>query len=456
MANPNAFSLERLHTFHEFFSSHPECTITEAANYAGLSFNTARRYYLLHKAGKLQSMLGQSHVKKVEASDKGVPQEGAKTNSDGSIELVTVNPCTLEDLLTACKVDLKLWQVARWVANKWEVGTKQEDGSVLRTPLYQVKAFLERIPGIDTANSLREVLEEIRRAPPVRPVVPKSAARCLEVDDPHLLEIDLADLHFDRLAWEGESGESWDMKISSHVAVQAVRRLLDLSSPFPVKRILYICGNDYYTTDTPADTTTAGTPQDADGRWQKSFKHGVRLQTELIDIMRRRAPVDVVVVPGNHDSTKMFYAGVVLEAVYSKCQDVRVINDARPRKYYRWGTTLLGYAHGHNEKHGTLPLIMAGEAPEDWAKTTHREFHVGHFHHKRETQFHAGIEVGPVRVRILPSLTATDGWHGSQGYVGAQKACEAYLWSEARGYVGHFSWGPGTRRDIPVTQGSGK
>jgi hypothetical protein len=438
---------ETIARFIKFRLANPQDTIAELSRKMDVPWASVSRWNESYKQGKF------AHV------SEPVPALGIKT-TDTSVELVDQNPKTLEEVLALCKVDLKVWRVERWVANKWEVGAKQEDGSILTTPLFQIKVWFERLPGLAEADALREVLEELRRKPIkslAKPgVVTGLSPSLLRVDDPHLLEIDLADLHFDRLAWDEESGENWDMKISSHVAVQAVRQLLALSAPFPIERILYICGNDFYTSDTPADTTTAGTPQDADGRWQKSFRNGVRLQVELINIMRSRAPVDVVVVPGNHDTTRAFYAGVVLDAMYSSSKDVRVINNAAPRKYYRWGTTLLGFSHGHSEKHGALPLIMAGEAPDDWAKTTHREFHVGHFHHKKETQFHTGQEFGPVRVRILPSLTATDGWHAAQGYVGAQKVCEAYLWSEARGYVGHFSWGPGGTRNIRVTQGSGK
>lgn len=442
------FNVKNIELFEQCRAEHPDYDSSQIARVTGIPETSVRRY-LSHRGGQAGAKSAL-----LPAGSETAPQPGARQTGPAEFELVTKSPATLDELLSACKVDLKAWRVSRWIANKWDVGAKQEDGSVLVTPLWQIKAFLERLPGAVPRDALLEAVEEIRARTPLRTGRHIISNTALDVQDPHLLELDLADLHFDRLNWEQESGENWDMKISSHVAVQAVQQLLALSAPFPVRRILYVCGNDFYTADTPADTTTAGTPQDVDGRWQKSFKLGVRLQVDLIDLMRRRAPVDVVIVPGNHDTTRMFYAGVVLEALYSKCSDVRVINNAAPRKYYRWGTTLIGFSHGHSEKHGALPLIMAGEAPDDWAKTTHREFHVGHFHHKKETQFHAGLEVGPVRVRILPSLTATDGWHASQGYVGARKACEAYLWSEARGYVGHFSWGPTARREISVTQGS--
>jgi hypothetical protein len=55
---------------------------------------------------------------------------------------------SLDDLLTACSVDLKTWQVERWKANKWEVGVKVgkgENARVVAEPLFQVEASLVRI-----------------------------------------------------------------------------------------------------------------------------------------------------------------------------------------------------------------------------------------------------------------------------------------------------------------------
>lgn len=51
---------------------------------------------------------------------------------------------TLDQLLKACQVDLKVWEVERYTVNKWEVGAKDPDGEIVVTPLFQVKATLRR------------------------------------------------------------------------------------------------------------------------------------------------------------------------------------------------------------------------------------------------------------------------------------------------------------------------
>jgi hypothetical protein len=424
-------------------ASDPRQTIKQISEATGIPWSSVKR---------VLAKIDQEKNRPAVSEQSSVPAVGERTGESASgpwVEVVHENPCTLEDLLVVCKVDRKVWQVSRHVVNKWSVGAKQADGSIVQTPLFQIKAFLEKKPGIDTANALMEVLVDIRANPPVEQAQPKNQCE-IAVDDPHLLIVNLCDLHFDRLAWLEESGTNWDMKISSSLAIQAVNNLLALTSAFPIRHILYVFGNDLYTADNHLDTTTAGTPQDVDGRWLHSFRRGVKLQHAIIELLRRRASVTAMAVAGNHDTCKTGYLGEVLSAMYSKSSDVTVSNTAQTRKYYRWGTSLFMFTHGNDVKHSALPLIMAGEAGADWSETTHREVFCGHYHHAKATQFNSGDEIGSVRVRILPSLTATDGWHSSKGFVGSKRASEVYIYGHSAGYVGNISWGPKEQRSIEV------
>jgi hypothetical protein len=381
----------------------------------------------------------------IESRPDALPEQGARTFPvDNSCELVTANPCTLEDLLVACKVDLTVWRVARHVLNKWEVGAKQIDGSVERTPLYQVKAWLERIPGVDDAKIVRETLEWIRQNPSV-PALPRVTDRpSLHVDDPHLLEMSVVDLHLGKLSWAPETGANYDSEIAASLHQQAIEGLWAKASVFAVQKILLIVGNDFFNVNGASNATAAGTPQSEDGRWAKTFRRGIAVLVAAIEFLRGKTPqgIEVRVIRGNHDAERVFMLGEVLAAMYAHTSDVRVINDVKKRQYMRWGTVLLGWTHGDGLKLDKLPLLMAGEADTLWAGARHREIHCGHFHTKKETQYHVGEEAGAVRVRVLPSLTAADEWHYNSGFVGSLRAAECYLWSQRTGYVGHFSWTP--------------
>lgn len=436
--NPNTPDPRRVALLEDFRRTNPdEHSATAISKATGVHKDAVRRWLRSNGVGPT------TPADTADAPPANLPKVGISVEGD-VYGLVSENPCTLEELLKACNVDLKVWHVARHVVNKWEVGTRNDDGTVRRTPLFQIKAWLERPPGADVIDALRETIEEISAGSTVPKFPPPDGKGDLAIDDPHCLEVSLPDIHIGKLTWAPEVGEHYDLKIAPTRAMQAAHALWAKAQVFPITRILLPLGNDYFNVNNAAGTTAAGTPQDEEGRWKKSFKVGVKLAVELIEFFRGKAVggIDVMMVPGNHDPERLYYLGCVLEGIYNGSVDVRINNGEKARKYFRFGTTLLGFTHGHGEKHDKLPLIMAAEAAKDWAETTHHEIHLGHLHHKKETLYHTGREFGPVRVRILPSLCPADEWHFTSGYVGAKRAAEAYLWSFKNGYTGHLSWSP--------------
>ena len=129
----------------------------------------------------------------------------------------------------------------------------------------------------------------------------------------------------------------------------------------------------------------------------------------------------------------------VLDAWYKNNKAVEVDTDPKPRKYIHYGVNLIGFTHGNEEQHRDLPASMAGEVPHEWANSSWREIHTGHFHRAKQIVVKHTDEFGGVRVRTLPSLSGTDSWHYQKGYVNNRRAAEAYLWNKSDGYAGHLS-----------------
>jgi hypothetical protein len=217
---------------------------------------------------------------------------------------------------------------------------------------------------------------------------------------------------------------------------------------FQYSRIVFPVGSDFFNSDTIYNTTTKGTPQDEDLRWQKTFNVGVRLLIDAISMLKQAGvPVDVIVIPGNHDFERSFYMGAYLEAWFNNDPIVNINNGASPRKYYKFGKVLLGFTHGSEEKEAALPLLMATdiESKPYWTDTTYHEWHVGHIHRKRDMKYTVldksritNEDLG-VTVRYLSSLTGTEEWHHKKGFVGAIKAGEAFVWNDESGLLAHLN-----------------
>lgn len=355
-------------------------------------------------------------------------REGATLESGKSATIRT-----LDDLLAACSVDLSRWFVDHYIVGKWDSTQRSDDGPVT-TEQFQVKAWLKPIRGADASRELiASLVADMATHAPRYPSVP----RLVPGDDAHMLELDPFDLHVGMLAWAAETGESYDSDIAVDLATRATARLIQLASGFHFERVLIPLGNDLLHTDRQVDgkggQTTRGTQQDVDTRRGKMVRAGIKLAITLIDMVRQVAPVEIVIVAGNHDTESMPMLGEVLAAWYRNDGDVTVRNDPCPRHYVRYGASLIGLTHGHEGKASDLPLIMATERP-DFGTATFKLWRCGHLHRKSETI----SEYSGVRVCVAPSLAARDSWHAFQGY-GHMRAMEAHVWHRDQGLIGQFT-----------------
>jgi len=68
---------------------------------------------------------------------------------------------TLEELIEYCEIDTDVWFVERYVANKWEMGYKDDNGVAHTKPLYQIKVWLLR--KIEAVKEEGDYIKEIGR-----------------------------------------------------------------------------------------------------------------------------------------------------------------------------------------------------------------------------------------------------------------------------------------------------
>jgi hypothetical protein len=356
-----------------------------------------------------------------------------------------------EDIVDEFNIDLNEWEIERFRVRTsegyrkdrkvdWHVkegrvtrGDVDDSGKMLVVPLYHIEVrFKRKSNEIEARNILVDLLADAKKFAPKYPkiVYPK-------LKDPCLYEIAMYDLHFGRLTWDEESGENYDIKISEKLIKSAFMKLLAAVKDYSVERILFPVGNDFFNVDSKFNTTTAGTPQQEDTRWQKTFRRGREICVSMIDQCSQIAPVDVLIIPGNHDQQRSFYLGEVLSAWYQNNKQVTIDNRSSIFKYYVYGNVLLGFTHGNDIKLEKLPFVMANDNPEQWARSKYREWHTGDKHHKKGlTPFED--EGSGMLVRIIRSLVPYDAWTFNSGYR-SLRAAESFLWSKSEGLKALFT-----------------
>jgi len=242
-----------------------------------------------------------------------------------------------------------------------------------------------------------------------------------------MAEISIADLHLGKLAWKPETGENYDHKIAEKRFMSVIYDFVERNK-YKLEKIVFVVGNDFFNYDTIEGTTTAGTRQDNDVRWQKLFVKGAELLVKAIDILSKIAPVEVIFVPGNHSKMAEFYAVNYIDAWFRNDDNVKVNTDPRTRKYIEFGKCLIGFTHGDKEKKRIFGNMQV-EVPEMWGRTKYREWHCGHYHSEQVKEEHGVI------VRNLSSITGTDAWHYESGYVGAIAKSQSFIWDKEKGLI---------------------
>ena len=340
---------------------------------------------------------------------------------------------TLDNLIKVAKINLEEWTIDRHIVNKWDVGTKVNEEVIVKE-LFQVKVWLKKNQEfVDVQKIKKEILDEIKNYSPVIKKIAYSEKK------DNILEINIFDLHFGKLASKNSAAEDYDTEIAKERFLKALNILVNRSSSFDFEKILFPIGNDFFNSDSLKNETTRGTPMDEHLLWQETIKKGRQLIQIGIEYLTRFAPVHIIVVPGNHDWQRMFMLGEMVEGWFHNNENVTIDNGFKPRKYYKYGKCLIGFTHGNNEKVGDLPLIMAQEQSMNWQDTKYREFHLGHLHHKREIKYKSTQEYKGIVIRYLRSLGGEDSWHNIKGYIGSIQTAESFVWNKNEGLIANFS-----------------
>lgn len=271
--------------------------------------------------------------------------------------------------------------------------------------------------------SVDELKNEIKEfAANYSAVVPAMSTPML--DNPIAYEISLPDIHYGKL-------HDYDLAEIEQQYVYVVKDLVEKAKGLEIEKFILPIGNDGMNSEGMRKTTTKGTPQDESAGWKETFRGYWKLMVKAIDYLKVIAPVDVIVVSGNHDYERMYYAGDVLSGWFRNDENVTVNNNNEPRKYYSYGNSMLMFTHGDNEKPAEMPLIMATEEPQMFAASKFREVHCGHFHKEMVNEYRG------VKVRFIPSICPNDEWHKKMGYQAARTG-QAYIWSKTRGLEGYL------------------
>ena len=251
----------------------------------------------------------------------------------------------------------------------------------------------------------------------------------VDATSPYAFIISATDFHWGMYSWDDETGSGFNREIAEARLHEHTSRILSRLPGRPEKIVVAV-GSDWFHIDGQTATTTRGTPQDVDGSPTEILITGCELTRQHIDMLAQVAPVEVVLMAGNHDRHNSFALLLYLDAWYRNQDHVTVIKDWKPRVYTTYGKTLIGFHHGDKTKTKDLGVCMAKEARREWGAADYHIFFGGHLHH------HHVQEVGGITHYQLPSLAGTDRWHAGEGYVTSDPSLVGYMVDKKTGISG--------------------
>jgi hypothetical protein len=277
----------------------------------------------------------------------------------------------------------------------------------------------------------------------------------------HLLVVDPADFHFNKMALAQEVGEDYNIDIAKRRLASGVEGLLSKAEGFGIDRIAFVLGNDFLHTDNSSNTTTSGTRQDAETLWWDAYTKAKEAFISAIEMCTEFAPVHLVHNASNHDWESGWMLSDSIGSWFRNDENVNIGKSSLSiahRKYMQYGRNLIGFTHGDGAKETDLTSIMQMESRKEWSETAFATWYLHHLHHKDRKSYgkkrpmriekdHTGVTIirpssavagQSVFTEVVRSASGADSWHHRNAYLSKQ-AIECFLHHVEDGPTARFT-----------------
>lgn len=270
----------------------------------------------------------------------------------------------------------------------------------------------------DWLDRVTDAFKEIERAKPVE--APKAVPTSLVN---HLV---FSDAHIGGMAWEPETGASWDLKIAERCLKQCYEALVSQMQP-AATCVLTILGDWMHYDKMEQMTTLSGHILDGDGRQPKMAEVAVAVLRHLIQrALKTHDKVVLIIAEGNHDLISSGWLRRMFALYFEDEPRIEIIDDPRPFYAVLIDDVLLGIHHGHLKSVGfkkaqaiknaeQLVAIFADEYRELWGQAKKVYVHTGHLHG------HVRIPVRGADVIQHPTIASRDSYAARHGWSNMRK-----------------------------------
>lgn len=328
-------------------------------------------------------------------------------NAEKIVELTPVEKMDKDKVKEKIVTDPENWEVVSYSISEWLQHTKEQTTKKLYAVKIKLKPAKIEIKPIDLVLETKKIFEqEIRGSKYTPKAIPKG------FNDDRLTVINIADAHFGRLSWNGETGCDYDQEIATNRFKYVIERTIDRQRSEKTGHALVIIGNDLFNSDNPNDTTTKGTQQYNDVRWKKMYGIVLKVWIEALTDLEKEFPhIRVQLCPGNHDMVMSFTLFLALGLYFKDSKVIEFSENIQKTQAYVFGKNLIITDHCEMNQKRFLESITKVFAKE-WGQTEYRTALVNHIHEEHFIDNKNGITL-----RRMPSFANSSEWEFDEKYI---------------------------------------
>lgn len=261
-------------------------------------------------------------------------------------------------------------------------------------------------------------------------------------DSEKLLVIPDVELHMGKLASKFDSTDSYDYKKALYRYVKIILEAEKVQQTYHAKEICMTIGNDFFNTDTEQNTTTAGTEQHNDTRFQQMISTGIVAHIWAIERMRKNCDKLIIKFnPGNHDFLTDYFLYMQLCDKYRNEKDVEIRSEVKDLRWTTglvWHNNLIIFCHGKGPDGKALNDDKLSELKDTMYRTESKGVDfitvlAGHLHNATENNYSKKKKASNGVAVVRNGSPSGDGAWDAQNLYSSDKSHQVYIFDANRG-----------------------
>jgi hypothetical protein len=342
------------------------------------------------------------------------------TTSEKLIKIFEADSKNPIAVMIAHGLDPQEWQVVSYKNNMWNMPKKDGDPYVMLQSKITVKPLVNEW----TEGKIIKLFGGFEN----KSFEPVKVKTLQYAKNGKALVVPIADLHIGLYATMQANNNEYNMEIMERLYLSTIEQIKERVSGKKFEEVIFVVGNDFLNTDNLANTTSHGTPQDSAVFWYSIVDKAIELISIGVNSFLEIAPVHIYNVVSNHDGQSMYGVMKTIEMMYKTRIDVWVDTSPLPRKYHRFGKSVIALTHDMKIAKGLETITT--EAKEMWSECNKFYFLLAHLHTEMQYQ-----KSGLLEMYRLPTISGYSRWSNEKAFVNTEKKTQCFIIDEEYGIV---------------------